>query len=75
MTGNASGRMEAADATRAHGIQRCPVPPRPGGARSTPQPWRGAVLLDSAALDVAALLQQRHLPLYDRAFVDIGVTH
>ena len=34
----------------------------------TPQPWRGAVLLDSAALDVTALMQQRHLPLYDRAF-------
>ena len=34
----------------------------------TPQPWRGAVLLDSAALDVAGLMRQRHLPLYDRAF-------
>ncbi len=34
----------------------------------TPQAWRGAVLLDSAAIDVAALMRQRHLPLYDRAF-------
>ena len=34
----------------------------------TPQPWRGAVLLDSAALDVAGLMRQRHLRLYDRAF-------
>ena len=34
----------------------------------TPKPWHGAVLLDSAALDVAALMRQRHLPLYDRAF-------
>lgn len=30
--------------------------------------WRGVVLLDSAALDVARLMRQRHLPLYDDAF-------
>lgn len=35
---------------------------------TTPQPWRGAVLLDSAALDVPALMNERHLRLYDRAF-------
>ena len=35
---------------------------------ATPQPWRGSVLLDSAALDVPALMQARHLGLYDRAF-------
>jgi len=35
---------------------------------ATPQPWRGSVLLDSAALDVPALMNQRHLGLYDRAF-------
>jgi arylformamidase len=42
------------------------------GARtaSTPQPWRGSVLLDSAALDVPALMNERHLGLYDRAFGD-----
>ena len=33
-----------------------------------PQPWRGAVLLDSAALDVPAIMNNRHLGLYDRAF-------
>ncbi len=40
------------------------------GARSAtrPQPWRGAVLLDSAALDVPAIMDARHLGLYDRAF-------
>jgi acetyl esterase/lipase len=38
------------------------------GAPAAPRPWRGAVLLDSAALDVPALMRQRHLPLYDRAF-------
>jgi len=40
------------------------------GARTAtrPQPWRGAVLLDSAALDVPAIMDARHLGLYDRAF-------
>jgi len=32
------------------------------------QPWAGTVSLDSAALDVPALMAQRHLPLYDTAF-------
>lgn len=32
------------------------------------KPWRGAVNLDGAALDVVELMQGRHLPLYDRAF-------
>ncbi len=30
--------------------------------------WLGSVLLDSAALDVPALMQARHLRLFDRAF-------
>ncbi|MDH6594524.1 arylformamidase [Variovorax sp. TBS-050B] len=30
--------------------------------------WLGAVMLDSAALDTAALMQRPHLRLYDRAF-------
>ncbi|MDQ7999952.1 MAG: alpha/beta hydrolase [Pseudomonadota bacterium] len=34
------------------------------GARS----WRATIALDSAALDTVALMQRRHLPLYDRAF-------
>ena len=40
------------------------------GARTAakPQPWRGSVLLDSAALDVPAIMDNRHLGLYDRAF-------
>ena len=33
-----------------------------------PQPWRATVMLDSAALDVAAIMNHRHLGLYDRAF-------
>jgi arylformamidase len=33
-----------------------------------PQPWRGSVLLDSAALDVPVIMNQRHFGLYDRAF-------
>lgn len=32
------------------------------------EPWLGTVSLDSAALDVVQIMQQRHLPLYDRAF-------
>ena len=34
------------------------------------RPWLGAVLLDSAALDVPELMRQRHLRLYDAAFGD-----
>lgn len=37
---------------------------RQAGAR----PWRGTVVLDSAALDTATLMQRRHLRFYDRAF-------
>lgn len=32
------------------------------------QPWLGTVSLDSGALDVTAIMNARHLPLYDRAF-------
>lgn len=32
------------------------------------RPWLGTVVLDSAALDTVALMQRRHLPLYDQAF-------
>lgn len=32
------------------------------------RPWLGVVALDSAALDVNAIMSRRHLPLYDRAF-------
>ncbi|WP_231960093.1 alpha/beta hydrolase [Aquitalea magnusonii] len=32
------------------------------------QPWLATVLLDSAALDVAAIMRGPHLPLYDKAF-------
>ncbi|HET7437846.1 MAG TPA: alpha/beta hydrolase [Thermoanaerobaculia bacterium] len=37
-------------------------------SRNHVQSWRAAVILDSAALDVPGLMQQRHLPLYDAAF-------
>jgi acetyl esterase/lipase len=33
-----------------------------------PQPWVGTVMLDSAALDVPVIMNNRHLGLYDRAF-------
>lgn len=32
------------------------------------RPWLGTVALDSAAMDVPALMTQRHAPLYDSAF-------
>jgi acetyl esterase/lipase len=32
------------------------------------QPWLATVLLDSAALDVAAIMRGPHFPLYDKAF-------
>jgi acetyl esterase/lipase len=38
------------------------------GKRYQVAPWLGTVSLDSAALNVVAIMQNRHLPLYDRAF-------
>jgi acetyl esterase/lipase len=40
------------------------------GARTAtrPQPWRGSVLLDSAAFDVTTIMTHRHFGLYDHAF-------
>lgn len=32
------------------------------------RPWKGSVLLDSGALDVPAIMNSRHWPLYDKAF-------
>ncbi|ESQ74486.1 alpha/beta hydrolase [Asticcacaulis sp. AC402] len=32
------------------------------------RPWQGTVVIDSAALDVAAVMQRRHARLYDDAF-------
>ena len=32
------------------------------------RPWRGTIALDSAALDVEAIMTHPHLPLYDAAF-------
>ena len=32
------------------------------------KPWLGTVALDSAALDVVAVMQRRHPPFYDKAF-------
>lgn len=37
-------------------------------ARSGAAPWAGTVVLDSAALDLSALMQQRHPRFYDRVF-------
>lgn len=36
--------------------------------RSGARPWLGTVALDSAALDVAQIMEARHLRLYDQAF-------
>lgn len=40
------------------------------GRAQNARPWKGAVLLDSAAIDVPRIMQARHLRLYDRAFGD-----
>lgn len=34
------------------------------------KPWKGSVLLDSGAMDVPAIMNARHWPLYDKAFGD-----
>lgn len=39
-------------------------------ASAVAHPWLGTIALDSAAFDVTAIMQSRHLPLYDRAFGD-----
>nr|WP_315463869.1 alpha/beta hydrolase [uncultured Rhodoferax sp.] len=38
------------------------------GPQAGAQPWLGSVLLDSAALDVALIMKERHFKLYDAAF-------
>ena len=38
------------------------------GQRYGTASWLGTISLDSAALNVVAIMQARHLPLYDRAF-------
>ena len=45
-------------------LSASPALAREGGAR----PWSATVALDSAALDTEALMQRRHMPMYDRAF-------
>lgn len=37
-------------------------------ARAGGQPWLGTVVLDSAAVDVEAVMQRHHAPFYDAAF-------
>lgn len=48
----------------AHLVALLAAAPAGAGAVS----WLGAVALDSAAMDVAALMSRRHFPLYDKAF-------
>lgn len=36
--------------------------------REGASPWLGTIALDSAAMDVVKIMENRHLPLYDRAF-------
>jgi acetyl esterase/lipase len=45
-------------------LSAAPAPAYAAGAA----PWLGSVLLDSAALDVAQIMTDRHLRLYDQAF-------
>lgn len=45
-------------------VSASPALARQQGAR----PWLGTVMLDSAALDIAALMRRRHARFYDRAF-------
>lgn len=45
-------------------LDAAPERARAAGAR----PWLGTIALDSAAYDLPALMQRRHLPLYDAAF-------
>lgn len=45
-------------------VSASPALQREAGVR----PWLGTVVLDSAALDTVALMERRHLPLYDQAF-------
>jgi acetyl esterase/lipase len=37
-------------------------------ARADAKPWLGTIALDSAAYDIAQLMQRPHFPLYDRVF-------
>ncbi|NYE58927.1 acetyl esterase/lipase [Duganella sp. 1224] len=48
----------------AHLVALLASAPPPAGVT----PWLGAVALDSAAMDLPALMARRHFPLYDRAF-------
>jgi acetyl esterase/lipase len=45
-------------------LSAAPARAQAQGAR----PWLGTVVLDSAAVDVAQIMQRRHMPLYDDAF-------
>ena len=45
-------------------LDASPALAREAGAR----PWKGSILLDSAAVDVVAIMSAPHLPLYDQAF-------
>jgi len=45
-------------------LDAAPQRARAAGAR----PWLGTIALDSAAYDIPAIMQRRHLPLYDAAF-------
>ena len=51
----------------AHLVSLIEASPR-WAAQAGAGPWLGMVSLDSGALDVPALMQARHMPLYDEAF-------
>lgn len=52
-----------------HLVSLLTVDPSVGGDLGL-RPWRGTVVVDTAALDVVALMRGPHLPLHDRAWGD-----
>lgn len=51
----------------AHLVALISADPARAAARGA-KPWAGSVILDSAVVDVEAVMTRRHLPLYDDAF-------
>lgn len=54
----------------AHLVSLLASDPSIATAQGVEHPWLGTIALDSAAFDVARIMQSRHLPLYDRVFAD-----
>lgn len=65
--GNASKFILMGHSAGAHLVSLLNANPQPAISAGA-LPWLGTVSLDSAALDVPAVMNMRHLPLYDKAF-------